>query len=39
MLATATGRCIPTVRKDFTLLTEEVGQLPEFETPFAIVYE
>ena len=39
MLATATGRCIPTVRKDLTLLTEEVGQLPEFEPPFAIVYE
>jgi hypothetical protein len=39
MLAKATGRCIPTVRKDLTLLTEEVGQLPEFESPFALVYE
>lgn len=38
-LSVGTGRCIPTVQSDLTALTEEIGLLPEFEAPFAIVYE
>lgn len=38
-LSVSTERCIPLARSDLNLLTEEVGLLPDFEAPFAFVYE